>query len=430
MAASNFGDLSAQPATVSDGPRSWQGRRMIFIFFAMQILALTIFQKIGFPIAVALPIFFLGISMLVTFGPISLGPIRLILYSAFSAAIIMSQLFGVIDFSPSAMLLLMVLYMPIVINVVVPKDAFLGGVDLFQKIMLFIFAVVLYERVSQVLFSYKAWPNLNELLPRSILIPEYNYLRETGWQTGIYQPNGVFFLEPSIVSQFFALALIMEIVWFKKLWRMALFALGMLLSQAGTGFVVLGLTSPLLLKHLPPRLLPAIIAGVIAVTAVGIWSGVAPSMFNRTAEFSQSGSSGRQRFVDPLIRMSNRIASSDSFYTGIGAGNTVTGRAGIEFPFSKLFLEYGLLATALFYAMFLFALFESPPSRTVAWAFLMFHTFGGGGLSVPVYAITTMLFCTIISFPSEEGVSTVRRTISGGGLLQWNRTNAGPQMRA
>ncbi len=144
------------------------------------------------------------------------------------------------------------------------------------------------------------WPNLDKMLPASLLIPGYAYIRPYAWNSPYLTPNGVFFLEPSAASGFLAPSLVAEIVLFKRLKRLALLMVGLFAGIAGTGPTILALLSPLILRKFDRRLLKwGICLGVPLVLLVAA-SGLTSHLLDRSSELSSDNASAYARLVVPF----------------------------------------------------------------------------------------------------------------------------------
>lgn len=391
-------------------PSADASERAILGYFCLQIVSMTFLQKFGTPVLFSFPILIGCLAVMVARGYALISPARLLLYGIFCLATLVSQMFVGRGISAGAVLLFLLMYAPIVFYFEVSEELYRRGLLFFQHTMVVIFGIVVYQVVSQELVGVSAWPNMNKLPGFMQVSPGFNYFRETGYMTGKYQPNAIFFLEPSFVSQFFALAIMIELVWFRSFWRLAVFAGGVILSLAGSGLLILALAAPFLAAKLPIRALlalcGAILVAAVAATAVG-WTEQAGK---RAGEFVTPNTSGYIRYTEPALRIVERLKEPESIYTGLGGGSSVVDTRTNVLPVSKALNEYGLLQTLSFFALFLFGLFAGTPSKRIAVGFFLYFFLGGGGLTVPVYALLCILFCAQFRIRQEEVVAARARS--------------------
>jgi hypothetical protein len=387
----------------------------VYTFFLVQVFGLVFLQKLGLPIgdkvmALSLPLMLGSMGMmLLRMGRLELDPKRMVFYSFFCFSALLSQILCRYEFSMGALILLLALYLPSTLRFQVDRATYDRCLRAWQSAMLVVSGIVVVQQVMQRLWGYQSWPNLNTLLPKAILVPNFNYFRETGYGSGVFQPHAIFFLEPSFVSQFLALALVIEFVFFKRrLWMLA-FGAGLLLTFAGTGLLIVAAALPLVISRLPARVLAG---GGVLVVAGGLLAakfGLLDQYATRAMEFNQQGSSGYYRFTVPFQMLYTSIMNPDLLFSGSGAGSSVEfeGMTVLPMAVNKLIDEYGLLTTVSFYLLFCYGLFQSTPSATLSVALFVFFNFCGGGLAFPVYVITYIVLGTLLRIePSDRPLTT------------------------
>lgn len=195
------------------------------------------------------------------------------------------------------------------------------------------------------LFSFRG------LVPAALLFEDgYNLQIPTGFG-GVFKSNGFFLLEPSIMSQVMVLALMIEILAFRRPWFLALFTAGLLLSFSGTGWIVFAAFVLTIAVSLGVRgVLLAV--GMLAVVAILLFalSFLAPdavaSLTGRVDEVFLPMTSGHLRFVTPFWVLSDVLnLSPDVAWIGLGGG--VSERIMLPYDYTvntpiKILLEYGL----------------------------------------------------------------------------------------
>ena len=393
-------NLARQSLTAERDERA----RWLECFFVVQLIGAIVLQKLAIPLGVAslelcLPFMLAGFGVLIVRGGFAIDPIRLALFGAFLVSCLLSQLLSGAAMSGPAFLLMIALYVLMVFRLDVPEVTYFRCLNIFQTAMLAVTAVVVLQHAIQLAASWTLWPNLDKLLPSQSLLPGYNYLQPLRYGSAFYKPNGIFFLETSFVSQFAALAAIIELVYFRRVLRVVAYVALLFMLFAGTGILVLALTAPFLAPLLPRRALLWLGVGVAIACVVAVASGWFAQVQDRVLEFQRPGTSGYYRFTVPFMTVVERAGDPASILTGFGAGSTPTRDASVLTPPAKLVFEYGFVPTILFFLFFVVSLLKSAPSMGIAVGFLMFYLFGGGSFAVPVYVVMCVLFCTLLRVP-------------------------------
>lgn len=358
-----------------------------FAFFLMMALGVTLFQKIGFGpgadsiVPLIIPLMFVGLGAMAFAAEPVINPIRLGLYLLFVILSVLSTGLFASQYSFSSIALFIVLYMPMIVSFKISEEEYRKYFNLFSSMMVGFAGLEFAQHLIQLLLSWQWWPDLNRLLPEQLLIPFYNYIQPVAWGLPYMKPNAVFFLEVSFLSQFLALALAGEIVLFRRPWRIALFTAALFATFAGTGLLLMIMTLPVLLGRLKIRTMTLVLLGMGIVGALAYWLGWFGLIQDRLDEFSKAGQSGNMRFVLPFERMVEFIDAPGSLYSGIGAGQIEKGENFQFWPITKAVLEYGYLPGIAFYAFFLYAIFDNPVSKRIAFTLAVWFTFEGALLT-------------------------------------------------
>ncbi len=199
------------------------------------------------------------------------------------------------------------------------------------------------------------------ILPAKILF-EYGYNLQIPVGVGdLLKSNGFFLVEPSTFSQIMALGLIIEMLAFRRVGYLALFALAEMLSFSGTGFIVLGSFVIAAVIGMGQRGLA--IAGAMVLllgVAAGIGSVAAPAMANafeqRIDEISHPGTSAHRRFITPFWALSDTLGAHPSAaFVGLGSG--VSERLDVPYDYDvntpvKVALDNGFPALIAYVLLF------------------------------------------------------------------------------
>lgn len=392
----------------------------LLIYFLVQIIALIVFQKFGIPIKdklleICLPTTLIGMAALTYWVRPKLDSVRASLYALFCVLAFISSLFQTGGQSTTSFLLGLVIYAPFVLYWEVSPRLYRNMLDMFILAMMIVGVIVLAQHAIQLTLSWHAWPDLDKMMPESIMMQSFAYIQPISPTSHLMKPNAIFFLEVSMVSQFTALALILEVVYFQRVLQTS-FLVGILLACfAGTGLLMLALTLPVLLTQFNRRtwILIAVAFGVSILIATEI--GWLDQVQHRFTEYQRHNSSANHRFIAPWVMLSEFLQQGDSLYTGWGAGSMLKAPNVVWWPFTKVTVEYGLLCSLAFYALFSYSLFVNTPNWRASVGFFVFYSFMGGGFLVPVYPMICLLFCATFRLTKERKSSRRRSSSSSGG---------------
>lgn len=216
----------------------------------------------------------------------------------------------------------------------------------------------------------------------------------------LFRSNGYFLLEPSFLSIYAGLALMCEIMLFRRKAMLGLHVAALMAAWSGSGIliVIVGLLPPLLARA-PIR---AIIGAAIAVPLVPIIAtslGMS-SLLGRLTEFSRPGSSGYARFVAPVAFIAfGWMRAPWSLALGNGPGSILRAIHGSNSTFeifnptwAKIIYEYGVVGSVGFAALMLSALSRrsSPPALRIA-LFYMWIATAENVLNVDIVGLLMLL---------------------------------------
>jgi len=394
--------------------------RAIWFFFTLQLLAMTVFQKIGLPVggiavSISVPLMWGGLAVLALRGWAKIDVLRLLLFSAF-VFLSMAGLVMVESFSFSSLALVAAIYIPMIFTVRISEELYLRGLRLFVNLALLTVPIIFLQWGLQYAIRPGLWFNIETIVPKSFLVPDYFYERLVSYGSAWTKPNGIFFLEVSILSQILALAVVIELVCFRDVRRALVLVAGLISTTAGTGAVLLALCVPFLLRYLSPRVLVAgIIFGIFGILIV-LANGI-PSVFNRLSEFSSQTESGYYRFVAPFFVLGEMFDGSSVLWQGAGPGNAPKALI-VMLPFTKLVYEYGFIASVFFYAFLIVSMFRGAYSFVISFAVFVFYNLLGGGLAVPFYGEAVIVLTTLFRV-AHEHEEPLRRSASQGWFMRY-----------
>ena len=212
--------------------------------------------------------------------------------------------------------------------------------------------------------------------------------------SSINRANGVFLLEPSILSQVMTLAIVVDVFVLRRLKWLALYAAALLASFSGTGALILTVTF-LVAGVVSPRQLPrAIGAIVLMVVLAGVAAVVFPSQFSTLADrVSGDDPSAHARYAEQFTVLQT-IATDPRLVAGFGPG-AADGfiQSGSMSALLKMFFDYGLLGLLTLVAYILTAWWRSDHPALMLVALFTFQL-GGGYLLFPPMVLLLSLLCT------------------------------------
>ncbi len=246
------------------------------------------------------------------------------------------------------------------------------------------------QHIVQLTSSFRAWPNLDKIVSQDYLFQNYNYIQPIKFGSRLMKPNAVVFLEVSFISQWAAVAFALELIYFKRAWRLMFYAILLVALFAGTGLFLLLLTAPVLLTGISRKslLTVAVVLAVSVFFASEIhWNS---QVNQRFTEYQMQRTSSYKRFIEPFLILQDFSRHPGSLIAGEGPGSGDKSFAAAWWPMTKISYEYGFLAAASYLAMIGYTLFSKAPSRRFAFVLMvMFNFMGAAG--VPVYAYFILL---------------------------------------
>jgi hypothetical protein len=279
----------------------------------------------------------------------------------------------------------------------------------FQTLVLILSCLAIAQFAAQFVVDGKRLTMFYWILPNSVLATPTAMGGTGGWNTiitiklggaSLIKSNGIFLVEPSTMSQMAALAVLIEIVEFRRLRYLILLTLGMFLAYSGTGISILLFSLPLAVLVTRRAQLPALLMGLFAfgLLATGI---IHLSAFtSRVGEFGNPNASAFMRFVSPFWQAADHFdtASVAEVLLGKGPGfGALKGKfySTVSDTWFKLVLEYGLVGAFVF-TFFLRSCFRRSRCPTPLIFGLIYHyVFTGNNLLTPSLLIIMVVLCTL-----------------------------------
>lgn len=240
-------------------------------------------------------------------------------------------------------------------------------------------------------------------VPEALLFENgYNLTIPTGIGETL-KSNGFFLIEPSVFSQIMALALIIEVLAFRRTALLCLFIGGLATSFAGTGWIVLGSFVAAAGLSLGWRGI-AIAFGIVIVTAalLGAVSTIAPDVADafqqRMDEISRPGTSGHRRFITPFWVLDDMLTETPSAAV-LGLGSGVSEHMTLPYDYDvntpiKITLDYGLPALVCYVLLFVLGR-RSPVQSALLVPVLVMCFFTGAYQQFPPVLFLVMLLTSV-----------------------------------
>lgn len=384
----------------------------------INLISIIFLQKIGVPVSggtfLFLSFFILGATC--AYGALSgalvVRPVAATLFLLASGFMVLSQLLSVGNFSFTALALMIVMQLPYIF--IMPDGKSLPGVELliFRTCMTILAIFGIIQFFSQYLVGSGIAFFIDYNIPKFMAMPGFHSLNAVEYAGSIFKSNGVFLVEASLFSQFLAIAIIIEIIYFKSLARLALYVLGVAVTFSGTGLIILFTAFPLYLIH--KKKILTLILFCAALISSPVWAPLVglEKTVERASEFTSPKSSAYARFISPTIYINKDLFPSlQGIMFGGGAG-ALPWSADNSKDFqifnptwAKLFYEYGLLGT-MFYVLFMGYIFKSSPASF----FLKFALFVQFWLLAEYLTppIAHILILSFIAWPSRDGMQKIK----------------------
>lgn len=387
-------DAVVAPTLSLDKPGSTASGTLVpfGLFFAV-LLFVTVGQRFAVPGTGGR----LGVGFVLAFGAFVFGmlngvlrisPVRALFYLVMASTLIALIFTLHTTFSQLSLAMLLILYIPFV--AVAPMQ----GLDyerillLYQDVMSFCAVCGLLQFLTQFVLGPKAMFPFDQFLPSSFFQPNFNLMIPIGGGSSLLKSTGLWFLEPSVFSQFVGLSIVIEVMYFRRLPRILLFVIAYIPSFSGTGAVVITVGT-LLYTIQRGHFLYIFVAAFLFLIVLTAFQNVPPFslFFERLGEFSNGQASGAMRFLAPY-RFVNDVLAPDLMRLLFGFGSGSMSQAGAMLDYKvqdtgwlKLLCEYGVVGTASFMAFYLYCIFWRTPNVVLSCVCLTQFLLLGGYLN-------------------------------------------------
>ncbi|MEH6855920.1 hypothetical protein COE67_04835 [Priestia megaterium] len=374
------------------------------LFLSLLLIFSTFGQRIVIPLggqqmALIFPVTIAFFLIMLFSRKFSLYTMRLLLFTLFWVLALSFLLFQE-AYSATSILFLLMLYLPFLFKFEFEDELKLKYLKRFQNIVLFTAFFGIFQFASQA--AGMTFTDPLSVLPSNLIQLGYNTTYPITYGSPISKPNGGFYLEPSLFSQFLAVSIIIEVLFFKRWTRVFILFVAIVTSFSGTGLTILMILGvPLLFKLKFKQALAVIVAGTL-VAIVFFNSEYGSVTSGRADEYNSQNSSFSIRFINPF----ETIFLDEQKDVVIGHGPGQTERT--QFPFEanftaipKLWYEYGFLPMIIFMMFLMHCIFSRNITILTAAIFIM-YTFLSGSLLQPQTIYFTYFMLIISRFTLTE----------------------------
>jgi hypothetical protein len=327
-----------------------------------------------------------GSAMLIVTGAVELSQARVLLFCAAMAAMLFATILGgSVRVSWLSYVNIVLVYLCYLGTAPDPRE-FNRIIALFRLFALIIAFAGIAQFFGQVVIKGPTLFTFAGLFPAQIISHGFNYVIPAPGLGGLNKSNGFFLVEPSSFSQLMALAIIVELEFFRPSWRLATLGLGLLLSFSGTGLLLFLAVVPIFIMRrgwggLLLLGAPAAIFGAALLAGPKL-----QALLARIDEFGSQQSSGFARFLSPFYLIDQYLfadLNTAMFGMGPGAIEPYFKIAAYQIhdpTWGKLIFEYGLLG-ALPFAVFVgYCFFAGSRSLWLSTALFINYLILGGNL--------------------------------------------------
>jgi hypothetical protein len=420
---------TAAPAVPRTGRGAWRRPQRGTWHFVTGILFLCLFlQRFGTPFGGGMLLNIvgplgLGLTLVALFaGVLGFDRARLGIFLALLALVMVGQVHaylgivaynGVIDMPSMLQWLGITSFTIFACSERIPEDEFFALVNRFLIVIAFAGIAQFFAQLLGIsIFRFTG------LLPTSMLAERnWNMLIPFGIGN-LYKSNGFFLVEPSVTSQFLAIGIIIEVLYFRRPLYLSAFGVALVLTLSGTGVLVLGtfvltVAARLGWKGVALAAVCILLAIVVAGGVMLFVPVVADEAVGRMHEFTTIGTSGFTRFVTPFWLLNDVMREYPSAaFVGIGAGTSE--RLNLPYFYTvdtpvKIAVEYGFPVLILYFSLFLTGRRTKRQSALVPPVFVLLMIAGAYQQFAPVMFLMVLLICTVSLTEAESQGSSWRQ---------------------
>ncbi|MET0657549.1 MAG: hypothetical protein ABW110_05255, partial [Steroidobacteraceae bacterium] len=228
---------------------------------------------------------------------------------------------------------------------------------------------------------------IENFAPKEFVVQLFNQQAPLAYGATLYRSNGVFMIEPSMLSQLLAVALLIELSSRTDVRRSALYCLGIVFTYSGTGLAILAVCLPVFIITSRQWKILVGIAASLVVLALLREPLHLDILLSRSTELSATGSSGFARFVGGFWLFDQFLLDDvGRAFLGFGAGAftdyvPLARLPASEMPLFKMIFEFGAFGAIIYFAFLCYCVFSTDAPLPVRLA--LFMSLMVNGLSNP-----------------------------------------------
>jgi hypothetical protein len=366
--------------------------------------ALTLGEReLSLPLVVVL----LGTAFLVVTGSVTISPTRALLFGTAMVAMLAASVFGGAVRVSWASYLNVVLLYACYMSVAPDDFEFVRAIRLFRAFLTVIAIAGIAQFFAQIAVPGPTLFTFSGIFPAEIISHGFNYVIPAPGLGGLNKSNGFFLVEPSSFSQLTALAIIIELEFFRPSWRLGLFGIGLVLSFSGTGLL-------LFLAIVPLYMIRRGWGGVLLLSVPTLLVGVAvaagpklAAVLARVGEIGSNQSSAFARFLSPFYLFDQYLFPNlDTTLFGMGPGSIEPffKKAAYQIhdpTWGKLIFEYGLVGAVPLLIFVLHCFFAGTRSIWLSTALFLNYLILGGNLVDARVQILILVLVVLQNRPAD-----------------------------
>jgi hypothetical protein len=325
------------------------------------MLGVTVFNKFAVPVGdkgvlLGVPLIIAATLVGLFTGRLVADRVRFPFYLLTVAVLCAQQAFAVDAFSLSSLILIVVLHSAYAFQLVGAGADPEPHLRRFRNLAMFICIAGIVQYFAQYVVGPRYAFPIEHLTPDAFVARYYNMMNPVRYGSPLFKSNGVFMAEPSYFSQLLAAGVVCETLGPRRLWRLAVFGMGFVVSYSGTGLLMLIAAAPVfVLAHRRYDLIAFFAGGVLVLLLFGEALGL-DVFVERATEFRDPRSSAYTRYVGGLHLIDEYVfAEPRRWLFGFGAGMMFRATPArlmnvMETGWVKILVEFGLVGAALYFS--------------------------------------------------------------------------------
>jgi hypothetical protein len=334
-----------------------------WLFFGL-IISITFFHKFALSfgdIKIFLGFVFILMSAAFGFmaGRLEIRKINFAAYTCMGGVLALTQLLGQQEYSFISLLFLLIVHTPYIFGVKPDLLATNSPLIFYQKVMVLFAVLGVIQYFAQFVVGVELAFPIDHFLS-GVVMPGYNALNSLAYGSEVYKATAVFMLEPAMLCQYLAIAIVVEMIYFKNLKRIAAYLCGIAVTFSGTGLILLFILAPIYL--ILNRQFMLLMGMLIVLVTSPLWAPVLglERTLERAGEFTSPHSSGYARFISIFPTLDTYIVpETQTLLFGLGAGSIYDIVSSDERDYEafnpswgKMVFEYGVIG-GLAYFLFI-----------------------------------------------------------------------------